>query len=204
MKFDEYKQVEQFSYKEYCTYLQDKYGIGLSDYFYPSWTKNPKVSRTKEGLVAHHKYEDEAIILSDVKFAKQKPFEWQKAENIVYCDYLEHLLLHILICEDSSLKRRKDNVVVGFGGVVNYLVPELNDIYSGWEPKQQWKKNCVERIIDDIDVYYELISRFKMFAADFYEPGIYNDKMLYSSFGEQYGVWSKSQNKKIFSVIKTL
>jgi len=29
---------------------------------------------------------------------KGAPYECQKKENIVYCDLLEHLLLHVLIC----------------------------------------------------------------------------------------------------------
>lgn len=204
MKFDEYKNVEHFSYEQYCKYLQDKYGIGRANYFFASWSKNPKVSRTSEGLFAHHKYENEAIMLSEASYAKDNPIEWQNAENIVYCDFLEHLLLHIFICEESSIKKRTDNVLVGFGGVVNYIVPELNDIYSGWEPKQQWKKNCAEKVIDDIDVYLELVYRFKLFANWFYSPKVYNDKMLCASFGEQYGVWSSSKNKKIYSVIDEL
>ena len=62
-----------------------------------SWNKNPKCSRTKEGLYVHHKFEDHAIRLSKKDFAINHPFEWQLAKNLIYCDFLEHLLLHILI-----------------------------------------------------------------------------------------------------------
>ena len=97
MNLVEYEKVKNLTYLEYCDYLQQKYGIGLSDYMTKSWNKNSKVTRTKDGLLAHHKYEDHAIMLSTKEFAMQNPFEWQLAKNIVYCDYLEHLFLHILI-----------------------------------------------------------------------------------------------------------
>ena len=105
MKLEEYNNVKNFTYLEYCDYLQKKYGIGLCDYMTKSWRKNPKVTRTKDGLIAHHKFEDHAIMLSNPEYAMDNPFEWQLAKNIVYCDYLEHLFLHILICENPSINK---------------------------------------------------------------------------------------------------
>ena len=75
MNLVEYEKVKGFTYLEYCDYLQQKYGIGLSDYMTKSWNKNPKVTRTKDGLLAHHKYEDHAILLSTKEYAMQNPFE---------------------------------------------------------------------------------------------------------------------------------
>ena len=77
MNLTEYKSVEKLNYLEYWDYLQDKYGIGLCDYMTPNWTKNPKVTRTKDGLYAHHKYGDHAILLSKPEYAKKNPYEWQ-------------------------------------------------------------------------------------------------------------------------------
>ena len=74
----------------------------MVDYMTKSFTKNKRVSRTSEGLVAHHKAEDKMMLLSNKSFAERYPYEWQKKENIVYCDYLEHLLLHVLICKYPS------------------------------------------------------------------------------------------------------
>jgi hypothetical protein len=39
---------------------------------------------------------------------------------------------------------------VGIGGVVNFIVPELNDLYSGWMTKQQWRINCHKHVEDDM------------------------------------------------------
>ena len=49
MNLQEYEKVRDFTYLEYCDYLQQKYGIGRGNYMTKSWNKNPKVSRTKEG-----------------------------------------------------------------------------------------------------------------------------------------------------------
>lgn len=46
-----------------------------------SWNKNTQCTRTKEGLIAHHKYENYAIILSKKEIAMSNPFEWQLAEK---------------------------------------------------------------------------------------------------------------------------
>lgn len=200
MNLKEYEKIKNFNYLEYCDYLQNKYGIGLSDYMTSSWNKNSKVTRTNEGLLAHHKYEDHAIMLSNKEFAMQNPFEWQLAKNIVYCDYLEHLLLHILICENPSINKNEFEAV-GIGGVINYIVPELNDFYSGWETGQKWRIVCHNKIKEDKDVYMILLKRFKNSCKNY---PFYDDNCLYTSFNESFGLWSKKQNEKIFQEIKKL
>ena len=57
MNMIEYLKVKDYTYSEYCGYLQSKYGIGLADYMTKSFNPNPKCKRTKEGLIAHHKKE---------------------------------------------------------------------------------------------------------------------------------------------------
>ena len=200
MNMQEYNKVKNLSYLEYCDYLQGKYGIGKSDYFTKSWNKNSKVTRTKEGLIAHHKYEDHAIMLGDSNFAKRNPYEWQLAQNIVYCDYLEHLYCHILICEYPA---EDHNILeaVGIGGVINFLVPELNDLYSVCVTKQAWRLSCHEKVINDIDVYLELLKRFKRNCSNY---PTYKQDCLYTSYNEQYGYWSKEKNKRIFALIAAL
>lgn len=200
MNLAEYEKVKNLTYLEYCDYLQGKYGIGLSDYMTKSWNKNQKVVRTKEGLIAHHKFEDHAIMLSTKEFAMNNPYEWQLAKNIVYCDYLEHLFLHILICEYPS-ENQNEFETVGIGGVVNYIVPELNDLYSGWETRQVWRKNCHNLVINDKDVYLTLLKRFKNTCKDY--PG-YTEDCLLTSFNEKFELWSLKQNEWLFKEIRAL
>lgn len=189
MNLQEYEKVRDFTYLEYCDYLQQKYGIGRGNYMTKSWNKNPKVSRTKEGLVAHHKFEDHAIMLADKDFAMQNPFEWQLAENIVYCDYLEHLFLHILICENPAVEKNVFEAV-GIGGVVNFLVPELNDVFSGWKTNQTWRETCHNAIKDDKEVYMALLKRFKTTCR---KHPLYTENCLYTSFNDAYGLWAKQK-----------
>lgn len=195
MTLSEYQLIMNLTYSEYCDYLQEKYGIGLSDYMTKNYNMKQKVTRTKEGLFAHHRFEDHMIMLCKKDVAMQCPFEWQLAKNIVYCDYLEHLFLHILICENPSPKRIQP-FKVGIGGVLNFIVPELNDFYSGWQTKQEWRRNCFERVCNDIDCYFALLKRFKANCHEYY------DGCFFQSFNEPYGLWSKEKNQQLFDKIK--
>jgi len=200
MNNNEYNKVKNLTYLEYCDYLQQKYGIPKRPYFSQGWSKNPKISRTSEGLIAHHKFEDHAILLSTPENAKLNPYEWQMPENIVYCDYLEHLLLHVLICENPSPDKNLFEAV-GIGGVIDFLVPELNDYYSGWVTKQAWRKKCHDLIKDDKNVYFEIIKRFKNNCPTY---PFYHENCLYTSFNDQFGLWSLDKNKPIFNEISNL
>ena len=180
--------------REYCGHLQQKYGVGRSAYMTASWNKSKKCTRTNEGLFTHHIFEDHAIMLSSKEWAMRKPYEWQLAENLVYCDYLEHLLLHILICEypaeDANLFED-----VGVGGVVNFLVPQLNDLYSGWQPQNDYIKDCFALVREDKPLYLELLKRFK--ATDAYARC--GESCLCKSFNAQYGQWSEEENKALYA-----
>ena len=202
MDITEYNKIKSLTYQEYCDYLQDKYGIGLCDYMTKSFNKTGRAARTKEGLYIHHKMEDRVAMLGRPECAKEWPFEWQQKENLVYCDFLEHLWLHYLICRYPSPEKMTDEIL-GLGGIINFIVPELNDMYSGWEPKQMWQKNCHDRVREDKDVYLEMLKEIIAFMKKNpeYEPFI---EYLFSSYGEQFGVWDRSRNKKIFTEILSL
>ena len=187
MNVKEYNSVKEITYSDYCDYLQEKYGKGKYNYMTGTWNKNRNSSRTNDGLVAHHKYENRAARLADPTFAKEYPYEWQSAENLIYCDYLEHLLLHILICEER-LQTAEEGELVGMGGIIDFIVPELNDLYSGFEMRQQWRKNCYDRVIGDKDVYMELIKRLKIVCATYPFDLI---KLLPRSFNKQFGAFFK-------------
>ena len=198
----EYENVKKLSYFQYCDYLQNKYGIGWYPYMTVSWNKNNRASRTTEGLVAHHKFEDRAIMLSHKEWAMKHPYEWQMPQNLIYCDYLEHLLLHILICE-NSLENKDVPTGVGIGGIINYLVPELNDFYSGCEPKPEWKKTCLDKVKVDKNVYLALLKRFKENCK---ENKYYTPYCLYKTYtpNGHYCSWSIEKNKKLFFEISKL
>ena len=199
MDLQEYERVKDFTYLEYCDYLQQKYGIGLCNYMSASWKKNSKVTRTKDGLYVHHKYEDHAIMLGNPEYAQKNPYEWQLKENLVYCDLLEHLFLHQLICEHPADNKNK-NEQVGIGGVVNFIVPELNDVYSGWVSKQSWQQKCHNAIIKDKDVYLQLLKRYK----DFHDDNPFVVRWLLKSFNQKFGLWSDEKNSALYDEILAL
>ena len=199
MNMNEFNQVKGMTYLEYCDYLQKKYGISEYDYMTKSFNKNKKCSRTKDGLIVHHLDEDKMIMLSTKEIAERCPFEWQTKEHLVFCDMLEHLLLHVLICYYPSPKRHP-KVDVGIGGVVNYIVPELNDMYSGWETKQEWRKNLHDKVRDDEEVYLEILQLFVLYAK---KEG-FRKRILHSSLNEQFGGWRKSKNKALYKKIDKL
>jgi hypothetical protein len=140
------------------------------------------------------------IMLSTKAFAEMCPYEWQKKENIVYCDYLEHLLLHVLICKYPN-PDKLPMADVGIGGVINFLVPELNDVYSGWVSKQAWRINCHRIIEKDKNVYLSIL---KMFIEYIKTEKNYNEDILHTSFNEEYGGWSRKKNKLLYYEIDDL
>lgn len=206
MNLCEYNKIKNLSYLEYCNYLKKKYGKATDDYMTASYNKKAKISRTKEGLYCHHIKEDEAIMLSTKEYAIKHPFEWQKADNLVYCDLLEHMLLHILICEEHMPKTEEDLMllvskleVVGIGGILNFFIPELNDYYSGWRASQAWQQNCQKHLIGNKDVYLALIKRTKQLN----NYPCYREEKLYSSFGFLAG-WDKAKNEPLYEELRRL
>lgn len=90
MESTEIKNQLKMTYDELVDYLLKKYGPAQYDYFCNESckSKNSKVSRTNEGLYCHHIDENKAILLSNDKFAVNNPFEYQKANRLVYCNVL--------------------------------------------------------------------------------------------------------------------
>ena len=200
MNMEEFNKVKDLTYVQYCDYLQGKYGIGICDYMTSAYSPKPKCKRTKEGLFVHHKDEDKMIMLSKKEYAEKFPFEWQTKEHLVYCDFLEHLLLHVLICKYPS-KNKVPGYDVGIGGVVTLIVPELNDVYSGWITNQDWRKCTHDKVINDKAVYLAILKMFIDFVKD--TRGIVKP-VLHSSLNANLGLWDISKNTKLYKEIDAL
>lgn len=121
MNFQEYNKVKNYDYITYCNYLLNKYGKVQGDYFTPSFLHNSSIKRRDKELFLHHIKEDIVANLSDVEIAKNNSFDYQKAENLVYANLLEHILLHIIIGEQ--------NKGFGFGGA-EFMIAQANDFYN--------------------------------------------------------------------------
>lgn len=164
MNIKEYNEIKNLNYEEYCNYLDKKHGQPVAKY---GSVKNNKTE--SEGLVIHHKREDRAVMLSNANHAKFFPKEYQNKENLVYCDLLEHLHLHILIAEFSRGRDiippkpyteafGADRLDVGVGGVVNHIAPMLNNFYK--HPEDKTNRKMYENISQDQETFNILMNRF--------------------------------------------
>lgn len=162
MKSEEVNKELSLSYQELVAYLLDKYGPAKHDYFVNESckTKSNKVSRTDEGLLCHHIDEDKAIMLSDTKWAAQNPFEYQKADRLVYCNVLEHLILHIKIFEEPKALGANLLEAQGIGGAVNFICPQINDYYNGFEFKRPYEQKIYGVIADNFEEYIKILRYF--------------------------------------------
>ena len=156
-----YYQIMNLSYAELVELLLKKYGRAMHSYFTDEscTRKNRKVSRTNEGLYCHHIDENQYSWLSNENYAKNYPFQHQLASRLVYCNYLEHVLLHILIFEESTQDTEKHNILLGVNGLCAFMIKQLNDLYNGYEFKLEWMKKTTSVIANDYDIYLALLNR---------------------------------------------
>lgn len=143
-------EVWNMTYDEYVQYLLNKYGAAQCNYFTPDWKKNPNRSRTSEGLECHHIDEDKYPLLSNEMIARQCPYEFQKADRLVYADRIEHLLLHVKLC--------REGLGVGWDCGVKTLIQATNEMYQT-PPTSGWQLNVYNKIKDHFDVYIEILDR---------------------------------------------
>lgn len=112
MNFSEYGTVKGYSYNDYCAYLQNKYGLSPCNYTFGGGGKD---KRSSDGLELHHIKENKITGLSNKEKASNYPIEYQQPQNLCYCDYLEHMLLHIMIFEED-LEKNSDMDIMGILG----------------------------------------------------------------------------------------
>ena len=158
---EEYFKEIGLSYGDLCKYLQQKYGQATGDYFVTPEckTRNKKIPRTSEGLFCHHIFEDRYNNLGDSRMAKTQPFEAQKKENLVYCNYIEHLILHLKINANArsvfeeafEIKYFFDSI--GFVWIAN----EINFLYKNGGSSQNWRNNCFRIIKDNFEDYVNIL-----------------------------------------------
>ena len=145
-------EVWNFTYDEYIDYLLNKYGPAQFDYFCTPEckSKNPRISRTKEGLECHHIDEKKALLLSYPNVAKLYPYEYQKANRLCYADRIEHLLLHHKI------------VLAGEGGGTygcgsKFIIGSINSMFQ--VVPTNWELNMYNKVKDYFEVYIEILRR---------------------------------------------
>lgn len=126
MNYAEYQSVKNYSYEQYCEYLTNKYE-----------------QASKVGLFKHHTFENVKANLSNP--IVQNTATEEERNTITYCDFLEHLFLHILIGEQTDARK-----ALGLGGAINYIIPQLNKYFDNNELVygQEYYQNIDKRTFD--------------------------------------------------------
>lgn len=161
------------SYEDLIQYLLKKYGPAKYNYFYTEdcKTKNRKASRTSEGLYCHHIREDIGDNLSQPSFAKGTPFSWHKAENLVYCNALEHLILHIKITILRMDIRRNSSLLAlskPFMPGVYMVASTINDLKMAAGGNQSWQQKCYNEIRNNYVDYLKILCAAMEFMNSIY------------------------------------
>lgn len=145
-----YQEMLKSTYAEVVSYLKEKYGEAKYNYFSNESmkSKNAKISRTKEGLVCHHIREIEIMQLSEPKIAQMYDYKYQLAENLVYCNYIEHLILHILIHKENPQNSRSG---------INIISMNINYLFEKGDENNGWRLDCYNVIKDDIKDYVQIL-----------------------------------------------
>ena len=152
----EVKKLRSYTYSSLCQYLKNKYGEIKEPYFINDncKTKNEKIKRTNDGLFIHHIYENKAVMLSHPEYAIHFPFEWQEGKNLVYCNYFEHILLHVAIVKEFIKEEaKKTKTAVGIGGLLNYMFPEIIDYINGYDYAREYMKKALS-VIDGNELLF--------------------------------------------------
>ncbi|USS92963.1 hypothetical protein M8332_04980 [Fructilactobacillus ixorae] len=149
-KLEEAKQLLDLDYQSAVKSLLNKYGKSTKDYYSEKMyvdflkenrktlIKTKEISRTDEGLYIHHIDEDKYIQLSTPKIIKSfgYPFTVQKADRLVYCNLIEHSILHTLISREAD-------GLQGRGGYWAFIRPTIIEWFiAGKKPTPKWMINC--------------------------------------------------------------
>lgn len=184
-KYKYYINLLSLSYQDAVQFLLERHGDVVDNYYkeksYNKFLNGEikritygKYTKTKEGLYCHHIMENEYENISNKEYIAhyKYPYEYHHKENLVYCDLIEHLILHALITKETNGDR-------GFKGLVEFLIPTAEEWYiDGDEPTVIWMQLCRERaflskaytekllsavdeLLKDVEVYQELLEEIR-------------------------------------------
>jgi superfamily II DNA or RNA helicase len=149
----EFDTVKNFTYDEYCNYLKTKYGKVPAKY----GSKKNK----KPGLFIHHIGEDTIPSLSNPTVRKENDVKYQMPDMLCYCDYLEHLLLHIMIGRVADPAKH-----LGLNGPCMFIIPALKNFYTEGLRHPKWGTEYYDKIIDNKDVFELLVAEYNQLVKD--------------------------------------
>lgn len=149
MNLQEYNKVKDLSYNSYCEYLLTKYGPMPYEY------GNRKNRPGKEGLFIHHMDEDKVSSLCSKENQDIYP-HFQQSDRLVYANYLEHALLHIMIGEETVGSRN-----LGLHGANLFIIPGLRSCFDNDRINNpKWPSIYYDLVRDNKDVFELLFDRY--------------------------------------------
>lgn len=175
MTIEEYNKIKNLKYKKYVKYLQQKYGLPNKPYFKiddkGNWItitkggkrfldKETSISRLEEGLVIHHVEEDKYYDLSNKYLACFYSYKNQQEKKLVYCDLLEHWLLHIMINEENAERKIPKHLLYDVNWCLTgiYHSQELHNSPHTYQQDLEYYKS---HVINNKDVVLALTQRTK-------------------------------------------
>ncbi|CAM5208933.1 hypothetical protein OURE66S_01861 [Oligella ureolytica] len=147
----EFQRMEQMDYFSLVDYLREKYGAVTGAYFVNEncATPNRKITRTNEALQVHHVGEYTIPELSNKNIAKRNSWDEQQPDRLVYCNLLEHTLLHVLIVEKQQ----------NLGGYFMMVAPLVKDIINDYEFKREYQQKMSLQLREHKDLLLKLFNR---------------------------------------------
>ena len=121
-----YDAILNLSYDELIKALNKRYDTVKGDYFENEDCLNVNLNIQKDDLFIHHIDEDKGILLEKTNDALNYSYDYQKANRLVYCDYLEHLLLHVKIIENNQDKSKLQDI---FNSTLS-IIKDINTYYG--------------------------------------------------------------------------
>lgn len=204
------------SYDEQIEYLKKKYGEVPGNYFATDSfaSKNKRIRRTSEGLQIHHVEERVCPDLAQREIAVQCPPEWQTSYNLVYCNLLEHLVLHIKtsIHMHNGILDSPHRFSLLFKNGIAYICATINDVYTKDEEKMsELEKNYLQPIKDNYSDYIFLLHLMEGYVIKNYQgsvrPTFNGDRKVYSNgklfkrfYNDSFEVFFRDEGGKTIKV----
>ncbi len=172
-KKDEYLSLLSKTYNEAIEFLLEKYGTAEDDYYREKsyerflngeikYITKGKFARSFEGLECHHISENKFLNMTDGSLIRSQniPFEYHRKENLVFCDIVEHAILHNLIAKETSLE-------FGFPGYITFLRPKIEDWYvkKVTPRKSKWHIACYHKAYVTPEEAFDLLGKMDSILA---------------------------------------
>lgn len=175
-KLQEYLNLLNLPYEEAIERMSSKYGVVKDDYYrkksYERFLKGEnktitkgKYSRANGGLYCHHIAENKFLNMSNNYFIKslEIPYKYQTKDALVYCDLIEHAILHAQISLNT-------NGQFGYPGLSEYILPMIDKwMVQQYNPKPDWMKRCKDRAFLNTDEAKILLESVNKYLQPFYK-----------------------------------